>query len=309
MVEFGELREVGLRQVWWRENSDFTPWVAENLDLLSGVLEVPLELEEREEKVAGHFVDIVARIPVNDDPNDNLVIIENQLGWSDHTHLGQILAYLSGRPAKIAVWVASGFAPNHRMAIRWLNEQTSDDFAFFAVKIRAMQIGDSSPVAADFEIVEKPKNWAARVRDIQTAMGGKVEVLNENSARLRAFWQQYGQKHPEELAGHAPDFKRTNLYHKIIDGIYVCQVFFVWGVAVYLARRGRWGSELTPEFSQVLRNTLTLEWRGAAAGGTAKEFDTKNPDNWPEMIDWLHDRLEDFRRVILEHARETGLIE
>lgn len=308
MVEFGELRDVGLREVWGREDVDFTPWLAENLDRLSEVIRVPLELEEREENVAGHFVDIVARIPVNDDPNDNLVVIENQLGWSDHTHLGQILAYLSGRPAKMAIWVARGFTQNHQMAIRWLNEQTSDDFAFFAIRIRAMQIGDSPIIAPVLDIVEQPKNWGNRVQGIDTAIRG--EVLTENSARRQAFWQQYAAKYPEELAGHAPNFKGQNLFHKIIDGIHVCQVFGSSGwVAVYLARNGRWGSELTAEFSQVLRNALTLEWGGSAAGGTALEIDVRDPANWPEMIDWLHERLGDFRRVILEHARETGLIE
>lgn len=112
MVEFGELRNVDLREVWGYEDLNFTTWLAENLDRLSEVTQVPIELEEWEENVAGRFadrfVDIVARIAINDDPNDNLVVIENHLGYSDHTHLGQILDYLSSRQAKMAVWVARG---------------------------------------------------------------------------------------------------------------------------------------------------------------------------------------------------------
>ena len=302
MVEFGK--------VWGREDSDFTPWMAENLELLSEVIGVPLELGEQGENVDDYLVDIIARIPISDDPNENLVVIVNQPGESNLTQLGQILAYLSVRPANTAVWITEEFAQNHQQAIRWLNAQTPDAFAFFAVKIGATQNRESSQTTPAFRIEEQPENWGVRAQAIQSAISARVKGLNENSARLQAFWQQYAQKYPEELAGHAPNFKGQNLFHKIIDGIHVCQVFGSSGwVAVYLARNGRWGSELTAEFSQVLRNALTLEWGGSAAGGTALEIDVRNPANWPEMIDWLHDRLEDFRRVILEHARETGLIE
>ena len=136
------------------------------------------------------------------------------------------------------------------------------------------------------------------------------EELKENSTRRRAFWQLYAQKHPEELVSHTPNFSGTNLYHKIIDGIYVCQVFFDRSgfVGVYLAANGRYASGLTTEFSEVLQRELVLNWE-TKASGIAKGGDTRNPANWPEMIDWMHDRLGDFRRVILAHARETGLIE
>lgn len=302
MVEFGNARG--------RDDSDFTPWVSENLDLLSEVIGVPFELGEQEENVAEHLVDIVARIPISDDPNENLVVIVNQLGQSDLTQLGQILACLSVHPANTAIWITEEFAQTHQQAIRWLNAQTPADFAFFAVKIGATQNRESSQDASVFRILEQPENWGVRTQVIQTAINARGKGLNENSARLQAFWQQYAQKYPEELVGHAPNFKGQNLFHKIIDGIHVCQVFGSSGwVAVYLARNGRWGSELTAEFSQVLRNALTLEWGGSVAGGTALHIDVRNPANWPEMIDWMHERLGDFRRVILEHARETGLIE
>ena len=285
-------------------------WEVENLALLSEVIGVPLELREQEEKTADDLAVIVARIPISDNPNENLVVIVNQLGQSDLAQLGQILTYLSVRPANTAIWITEEFAQTHQQAIRWLNEKTPDDFDFFAVKIEATQNGDSSLVASAFNIVEQPANWEPRSQAIQAVTRGHKEGLKENYAWCRAFWQQYAQKYPEELIGHAPNFRTTNLYHKIIDGVCVCQVFFDRNemVGVYLSANKRYASARTTEFSEVLRRELVLNWE-TKAGGIAKGGDTRNPANWPEMIDWLHDRLEDFRRVILAHARETGLIE
>lgn len=31
-------------------------------------------------------------------------------------------------------------------------------------------------------------------------------------------------------------------------------------------------------------------------------MDAWNPDNWPQMADWLHERFIDFRRIIEEEA-------
>lgn len=299
MVEFGNM--------WGREDSDFTPRMAENLALLSEAIGVPFELGEQGEIAVDDFV---ARIPISDSPNENLVVIVNQSGQSELAQLGQILAYLSARPANTAIWINEEFAQTHQQAIRWLNGKTPDDFSFFAVKIGATQNGESSQATSAFRIVEQPENWGVRAQAIQAVVRGRNEGLKENYAWCRAFWQQYGQKYPEELAGHAPNYSTTNLYHKIIDGVCVCQVFFDRSemVGVYLSANKRYASDRTTEFSEVLRRELDLNWE-TKAGGIAKKGDTRNPANWPEMIDWLHNRLGDFRRVILEHARETGLIE
>ena len=102
----------------------------------------------------GYSADILATYPAD----GSRVIIENQLESTDHTHLGQIMTYLAGLEAKTVVWIARDFRGPHLSAIRWLNTHTTDEFAFFAIKLRVVQIGDNSSIVAPlFEVVGAAK--------------------------------------------------------------------------------------------------------------------------------------------------------
>lgn len=97
---FGRLEEVEPRSAWTHEASNFTPWLAENLDRLSEALGIILELDDVEVPVGRYAADILAR----NAQDGTAVLIENQLEFSDHGHLGQILTYLTGLAAKTIVW-------------------------------------------------------------------------------------------------------------------------------------------------------------------------------------------------------------
>ena len=108
MAEFGRLEPVDLRTAWRHEALNFTPWLAENLDRLSQAVGIEMSLEDTEVQIDRFSADILAR----NAQDDSLVLIENQLEWSDHTHLGQILTYLAGLQAQSVIWVASATAAN-----------------------------------------------------------------------------------------------------------------------------------------------------------------------------------------------------
>lgn len=138
-IQFGRLQDLPLREAWKHEALQFTPWLAENLDHLSEAIGIPLEMTGTEVAVDTFSADILARNPMD----DTVVLIENQLEQTDHTHLGQIMTYLAGLDAHTVVWIAPAFREPHLSAIRWLNEHTADGFSFFAVKARVVRIGDS----------------------------------------------------------------------------------------------------------------------------------------------------------------------
>ena len=46
-------QETNLRKVWTNEAKDFTPWLAEHLEYIGNILEMDLELVEKESKVGG----------------------------------------------------------------------------------------------------------------------------------------------------------------------------------------------------------------------------------------------------------------
>jgi len=134
----GKLQRVPLREVWKHEALDFTKWLEENIDVLNELLDISLLSAERERSAGTFSVDLVA-----EDELGGLVIIENQLGKSDHDHLGKIITYLTVMDAKTAIWIVSDPRPEHVQAITWLNE--SGSASFYLLKLEAVKIGDSPP--------------------------------------------------------------------------------------------------------------------------------------------------------------------
>jgi hypothetical protein len=120
LVNLTRLKPVLVATVWPTEAQHFTPWLLENGDLLSEVLGMDIELQSREYKVGKFSLDIIGREVATGSP----VIIENQYGPTDHSHLGQILTYAGGTKPATVVWVAEEFREEHRAALEWLNTHT-----------------------------------------------------------------------------------------------------------------------------------------------------------------------------------------
>ncbi|MEQ7846708.1 hypothetical protein [Nocardioides kribbensis] len=155
----GRLNAVPAREVWRHEALDFTPWLLDNADVLSEVLGLDLELDAAEHAVGDFSLDLIGRDRLSGD----LVIVENQLEPSDHTHLGQIMTYAGGTDAAHVVWVAPSFRPEHRRALEWLNERTDEATRFFAVEVKVVRIGDS-PYAPLLSLAVQPNDWGKQVR-------------------------------------------------------------------------------------------------------------------------------------------------
>ena len=153
----GQISEVPIHHIWPNEAHNFTVWLAapENLQLLGNALELELDIQAREAPVGHYRLDILAK---EKGPEGRNVVIENQLGWSDHNHLGQLLTYAGGCKAGVVVWIAREFTDEHRAAIDWLNQSTANEFEFFAVEIHAVRIGNSVP-AAEFRVKAFPNGW------------------------------------------------------------------------------------------------------------------------------------------------------
>ena len=156
MRELGKMQEADLSEIWPHEARNFTVWLSEpkNLQLLGDALGLTLEFVGREVSVGDFKLDILAK----EAEDEVSVVIENQLYWTNHRHLGQTITYAADKEAKYVIWIASYFRPEHRAAIDWLNELAPDKVWFFAVEIHAIQIDDSLP-AADFRPVAVPKGW------------------------------------------------------------------------------------------------------------------------------------------------------
>ena len=99
-----------------------------------------LELVEQEAPAGRFRVDILAR----DVDFGVMVAIENQLEWTDHSHLGQLLTYAANHDVRRLIWVSPNFLPEHHTALEWLNQWTDDEIEIYGVKVTVVRIGDSS---------------------------------------------------------------------------------------------------------------------------------------------------------------------
>lgn len=131
MTELARIERVDLREVWSNEAADITPWLEENIDQLGDALGMDLEVKQREASVGTFSLDLLCR-----EGSGRPVIIENQLGTTDHTHLGQILTCAAGHNASVIVWIAKEFRDEHRAALDFLNARTGEDTEFFGVVFR-----------------------------------------------------------------------------------------------------------------------------------------------------------------------------
>lgn len=136
--ELGNIERVRPRCVWPNEAIHFTPWLAENLPSLGAALGMDLKFVRREASTGNFSLDILAC-----DKSGVKVAIENQLEWSDNSHLGQVLTYAAHFDARTLIWVSPKFNDVHRSAIEWLNHATNGAIKIYGVEVNTVRIGDS----------------------------------------------------------------------------------------------------------------------------------------------------------------------
>ena len=298
--ELGNLEEVDLRQAWPHEARSFTPWLSENLEILSSVIGIPLELEGQEVAVEQFSADILARNP----RDDSRVLIENQLEQSDHGHIGQIMTYLAGLDVNTVIWIAAGFKEPHLSAIRWLNDHTIEPFAFFAIKLSIVRIADS-PMAPVFEVVVKPNTWERQLQSIakETQSSSGVGEVRKK------FWTYYLEKYPEE-GQYGPANGSSNRWRPVIEAELVVSSY-ISKTSVGLFVRGHRGVDQKEVWNQIepFTEELIRKTGGSiTSDGSFHDFwriDTSNESNWDEMADWLYQKSRTYENALSEMGQES----
>lgn len=309
--KLGRIKKNRARDYWAHEEQDFTPWLADNIDLLGAEIGMELEREEQESSVGGFRVDLVCK-----DADERTVIIENQLEKTDHKHLGQLLTYAAGKKAAVVVWVAIEFTEEHRAALDWLNEQSDDDTHFFGVQIEVWQIGNSAP-APKFEVVCKPNEWAkvARHSDemsdaqklhfdfwrgLQTRMrdeGGKIAPRNPVKQKRRVFVTGSKRFRIVAVVRPASDFIAVRMVLRGGDA-------FRSACYAHLLQHK---TEIEKEIG------VSLTWRERGPKGNLalsaslhnEKCGVRDRENWDELHRWLHTHIEKFYAAF--HARIQNL--
>ena len=154
MKSLGNLKRIDPREVWENEPKGFTNWLKDNMDKLSEIMGLEIDIAEQESPVGSFAVDLVGK-----DLNTNgIVIIENQLEPTNHDHLGKLLTYAAGKDAAIVIWISTQFRDEHQQALEWLNELSNEQKSFFGIELEVLQIDNSQP-APNFKVVAQPNWW------------------------------------------------------------------------------------------------------------------------------------------------------
>ena len=302
----GRLRRVALREVWPHEARDFTPWLAENIDVLNSAIDLSLSIVEREQAVGDFSVDLVA-----EDESGDPVIIENQLERSNHDHLGKLITYLTQIGATAAIWIVKEARPEHTSAISWLNESSSANF--YLLKLEAVRLGDSPPAPILTLIVGSSE-------ESQEACETKKELAERQILRRR-FWTQLLERAQKKTSLHANT--SPNISNRIGAGAGKSGLRFGYliqrhtsDIELYIDRGRDAGSE-TEQIVDTLENAKdeiekafgeSLEWQrleGQRACRIGKQLSLggyrDDEERWPEIQDAMIDAMILLEKAFMPH--------
>ena len=302
----GRLTSIPPRDVWPHEALHFTPWLLKNADVLSDLLGMDLALDVAEHPVGGFSLDLMGR----DETTGEVVIVENQLEASDHTHLGQILTYAAGTDPTTIVWVAAFFRPEHRAALDWLNARTNENTRFFGVELGVVRIGQSEP-APLFRLVAEPNDWEKRVRAVTQAEG-----LSPKQALYLGFWTRW----LERLHAERPGWSRATRPPRDswftmtagIPGITYYTSFTKQGLSSELVFESPDADLNTARFEKLQARQVeldgsygdVLDWQelqGRKATRVAEYLagaDVTAEEEWDNYQEWLLDRQSRLRQAL-----------
>jgi hypothetical protein len=292
-MNLGKLKEItDLRSIWPHEALNFTPWVAENVELLGDAVGLDITVDETESSVGDFNVDIYA----SETGTDRKIIIENQLEDTDHEHLGKLITYASGKGADVVIWIVKHAREEHKAAVEWLNNHTDEKIGFFLCEIKLFQIGDSK-VAPSFTVVERPNDWTKEIK--------KTAAANITEQQRLEYWQAFN-----DYAFQNADFSKE--YHRrkpSTDHWYSLSLgSSAYGISILrIQKRNELGVEFYINddkelFKMVYSHKdeiealigLKLDWRElpekkASRIVIEKKVDLDNRDKWPEQFDWAMD--------------------
>lgn len=305
MEDFGILREItDLRKVWPHEALNFTPWVAENIELLGDAVGLDITVEKTESSVGDFNVDIYAC----ETGTDRKIVIENQLEDTDHDHLGKLITYASGKSADVVIWIVKRAREEHKAAIEWLNHHTDEKIGFFLCEIKLFQIGDSK-IAPSFSVIEKPNDWAKEIKKTTTTTPTQQQRLE--------YWQAFN-----SYAFNDKNFSKifnmrkptTDHWMDFSIGSSACQICVTQiqkrsaiGVELYITDDKELFKLLHAHKDEIETDMgMSLDWkelpkRKASRILVEKNVQLGNHDEWEEQFIYIMDILLKMRKAFKKH--------
>lgn len=173
------------RELFPKEDTDFTPWLENNIDRLSDELKLSLAVIERERDTpTGFSIDLF----IEEEESGQEGVIECQLEESDHDHLGKLLTYSSAFETELLIWIVQEARYEHQITVDWLNEATEK--LFYLVKLETVEVnGSKAPL---FTVLGEP---SPEVKNL----GESKREPSERDLKQEQFWKELLDSTPLEF--------------------------------------------------------------------------------------------------------------
>lgn len=167
-----------IREVWKREDKNFTPWLASSEPIAMlfeacgiDVGEDPKIETEVEIPGIGRKLDVL--VTLDNGVVTDKIAIENQYSESDHDHLTRALAYAVGHKARTVIIIAESHRPEFVSVVSYLNTvaATSESgIRVFLVDITVWTGDDEKTAFPIFEVSAQPDEYKSAIA-MMTASG------------------------------------------------------------------------------------------------------------------------------------------
>ena len=241
------------------------------------------------------------------------------MGAADHDHLGKAITYAAFLGTSAVVWIAPVFTEEHRKALDWLNDNSSEDVSFIGVTLELWQIDDSR-LAVRFNVV-------SRAPDIirKSAVRNVERQLTEGKALQLEWWTDFRNALQQSNVVPSVHSPRPQYWYNVAlgrTGIHLSLTANVTdhkiGVRVYM--RGKYNADAA--LSQLLEHKdeieteigETLLWNPNPSAtdkviAIYRDADLNRRDHWNEYCDWLVDMTRRFREAFSSKVRDLALDE
>jgi hypothetical protein len=303
----GTIKEFDLREIFRDEARDLTPWLAkeENLSVLSEEIGTEIKLLQVEANVGRFNVDILAE----EEATGRKIIIENQLGITDHDHLGKLVTYASGHDAGIIIWIFKEIHDEHKKAIEWLNDHTDEHIDFFAIKLQLWQIDNSNP-APKFEIIVRPNEWAKTLRNKSSG-----EITDTKLQQLE-FWTKFKEWVSNKDKKVRLQTPRPQHWYDVSMGTSEAHIAltlntrdFLIGCEIYINKNKELFSFLQDHRNEIEKKmNMKLEWIEASKACRIKaskaDFEIQDASKTEDYFKWLYEEIVQFKQTFYPYFEE-----
>jgi hypothetical protein len=224
------------------------------------------------------------------------------------------MTYAAGLDAVKIIWIAQKFTEEHRAALDWLNDITSENIYFFGIEIELWKIGNSDP-APKFNLVAKPNDWTKAVHKSMSS-----QTLSPYQIRQKEYWQglknfvetnnsflncitprpqhwysfALGRSlvHMDAYSSERDGFIRVGLILDSKDSkkhFHIIKDNYQESFESYIEEEINW-----QELPDNKMSIISIE----------KKVNVKNRSEWPEQYKWLMEKLEKFDTFFRPKVKE-----